>query len=47
MGNKYLFITKRESKRENYADVENRRQFYPRKIKFWACHRLAAQFIPF
>lgn len=48
MRNKYLFINKRESKRENYADVtETRQQFYPGKIKFWACQHLAAQFIPF
>lgn len=47
MGNKYLFITKWESKRENYTDVENREQFCLGKMKIWACHHLTAQFILF
>lgn len=47
MGNKYLFITKWESKTENYTDVENRQQFCLGKMKIWACHHLTAQFIPF
>lgn len=47
MRNKHLFITKWESKLENYTDVENRQHFCLGKMKIWACHHLTAQFIPF